>query len=152
MRQYTVYLCQTTGSLFQATRLRLPSAVACNKAAQRSWQNYYQLITIHAEFSSSSPQDVMTWCNPCHWILLTTKSEDSNSNISEAINPFGSFSPNHLMVDYEISFRNVLTRMYPNCDVNFRRPRLPIKIPRIPWLPVQSVSVLLSATNKLALY
>ena len=182
-----IIYAQTTGSLSQATRLRLPSAVACKKAAQRSrrkadplpkapgslseieltvddclsmagqsllqfdneddalriivfgtadsiqslersksWyidgtfdscpQHFYQLITIHAEFPSSSPQDDNTWCYPCLWILLTTKTEDGYLKMCDAINSLGSFSPDHM--DYEIGLRNELARTYPNCDVD----------------------------------
>ena len=31
--------------------------------------HFYKLITINAEFPSSSPQDINTWCCPCLWIL-----------------------------------------------------------------------------------
>ena len=80
--------------------------------------HFYKLITINAEFPSSSPQDDNTWCYPCLCILLTTKTEDGYLKMCDAINSLGSFSPDHIMVDYEIGLRNELARTYPNCDVD----------------------------------
>ena len=45
-----------------------------------------------------------TWVFPCIYILLTHKDTPIYKEAFEAVDSLGSFSPDNMMVDYELAF------------------------------------------------
>ena len=80
-------------------------------------QLFSQLITIHAEFNSSDPNDSNIWAFPCLWVLLTSKDQPTYESMLSIISMLGTFSPDYIMVDFELALRNALAKSFPGAEI-----------------------------------
>ena len=80
-------------------------------------QLFSQLLTFHSEFNSSDLSDSNIWAFPCLWVLLTSKEQPTYETQLSIILTLGTFSPDYIMVDYELGLRNALAKAFPGAEI-----------------------------------
>ena len=76
-----------------------------------------QLITFHAGFNSSDPNDSNIWAFPCLRVLITSKDQPTYEALLSIISMLGTLSPDYIMVDFELGLRNALAKAFPGADI-----------------------------------
>ena len=59
-----------------------------------------------------------TWVFPCIYIILTHKNAPIYKEAFEALDSPGSFSPDNIMVDYELALRNTQSDAFSSSEVD----------------------------------
>ena len=99
-----VIICFATKN--NLTALEQSSSWYIDATFSSSPQLFYQLLTVHAEMVNFTEDS--TWCFPCVYILLTHKDTPIYMEAFGALKNLGSFSPDRIMVDFELALRNAL--------------------------------------------
>ena len=81
-------------------------------------QLFNQQVTIHAKFNSSDLNDSNVWSFPCLWVLLTSKEQSTYESLLSFIATLGTFSPENIMVDFELGLRNALASSFHGIKID----------------------------------
>ena len=81
-------------------------------------QLFSQLIVIQAQFNSSDSTESNIWAFPCTCVLLASKDQKTYESMIYISVTQGIFSPDHIMVDFELGLRNALGGAFPGTKID----------------------------------
>ena len=78
-------------------------------------QLFYQILTFHAEIPNPTGT---SWVFPSAYILLTNKDTEIYTECFDALVALRNFSPETIMLDFELALKNALTLAFPSATLD----------------------------------